>query len=79
MMGPFHALHLALFYFNGTYYHFSKRLVGARYMLIRKLRQGENSNGYELLGVLICIQMLTVAISKKTSIDSIDFEYFQLM
>jgi peroxin-10 len=75
MMGPFHALHLALFYFSGTYYHVSKRFVGARYMLIRKLRQGENTNGYELLGLLICIQILTATFSRKKNMESIDFEY----
>ncbi|TPX63723.1 hypothetical protein SpCBS45565_g06417 [Spizellomyces sp. 'palustris'] len=51
-------LHLALFYFYGAYYHVSKRLLGIRYIFMRQLRSGEKQISYELLGMLIVVQML---------------------
>ncbi|KAJ1995384.1 peroxisome biogenesis factor 10 [Coemansia spiralis] len=50
-------VHLALFYFAGAYYNISKRLTGIRYVFTRKLRQGEESAGYEVLGALLAIQL----------------------
>ncbi|ORX95187.1 hypothetical protein K493DRAFT_260700 [Basidiobolus meristosporus CBS 931.73] len=50
--------HMAIFYFFGAYYHFSKRFTGIRYIFTRKLRKGEERVGYEILGVLIVIQLL---------------------
>ncbi|KAL3156613.1 hypothetical protein ABBQ38_000900 [Trebouxia sp. C0009 RCD-2024] len=48
-------LHLALFYFYGLYYHWSKRATGVRYMFIGKLF--EHRPSYHLLGVLLFIQL----------------------
>ncbi|KAI9228848.1 MAG: Pex12 amino terminal region-domain-containing protein [Piptocephalis tieghemiana] len=52
-------LHLAIFYLlNRSYYHLSKRLVGIRYLLLRHRMMGEEeSGGYEVLGVLILLQL----------------------
>ncbi|KAK9766031.1 peroxisome biogenesis factor 10 [Basidiobolus ranarum] len=50
--------HMAIFYFFGAYYHFSKRFTGVRYIFTRQLRKGEERAGYEILGVLIVIQLL---------------------
>ncbi|KAF9431197.1 peroxisome biogenesis factor 10 [Podila epigama] len=52
-----HSAHLAIFYFFGTYYSFSKRVTGIRYIFNRKLSPGEERSGYEVLGVLIVIQL----------------------
>ncbi|KAF9435097.1 peroxisome biogenesis factor 10 [Entomortierella beljakovae] len=53
-----HSTHLAIFYFVGAYYSFSKRITGIRYIFNRKLSPGEERSGYEVLGVLIVIQLL---------------------
>ncbi|KAJ3182328.1 peroxisome biogenesis factor 10 [Geranomyces variabilis] len=53
-----HSVHLAIFYFTGAYYHFANRLLGIRYIFLRKLRPNEKPSGYELLGGLIIIQLL---------------------
>ncbi|KAF9571696.1 peroxisome biogenesis factor 10 [Mortierella alpina] len=37
--------------------HFSKRVTGIRYIFNRKLSPGEERSGYEVLGVLIVIQL----------------------
>ncbi|KAF9927519.1 peroxisome biogenesis factor 10 [Linnemannia zychae] len=52
-----HSAHLAIFYFFGAYYSFSKRVTGIRYIFNRKLSPGEERSGYEVLGVLIVIQL----------------------
>ncbi|KAG0197693.1 peroxisome biogenesis factor 10 [Mortierella sp. GBA30] len=52
-----HSAHLAVFYFFGAYYSFSKRATGIRYIFNRKLSPGEERSGYEVLGVLIVIQL----------------------
>ncbi|KAG0225761.1 hypothetical protein BGW42_004106 [Actinomortierella wolfii] len=52
-----HSIHLAIFYFFGAYYSFSKRVTGIRYIFNRKLSPGEERSGYEVLGVLIVIQL----------------------
>lgn len=54
---PFYALSLATFYFTGAYYQLSKRLTGLRYIFTRKLEEGEQRAGYEVLGVLLVLQM----------------------
>ena len=56
---PVHAVTLTLFYFSGTYYHLSKRLLGLRYIFSRKLSNMEKQqrSGYEVLGALIVIQV----------------------
>ncbi|TPX54399.1 hypothetical protein PhCBS80983_g05950 [Powellomyces hirtus] len=53
-----HSIHLAIFYFSGAFYHISNRLLGIRYIFLRKLRPNEQQSGYELLGTLIVIQLL---------------------
>ncbi|KAG0225618.1 peroxisome biogenesis factor 10 [Mortierella sp. GBA43] len=53
-----HSAHLAIFYFVGAYYSFSKRITGIRYIFNRKLSPGEERSGYEVLGVLIVIQLI---------------------
>ncbi|KAJ2860015.1 peroxisome biogenesis factor 10, partial [Coemansia erecta] len=54
-------VHLAVFYFTGAYYSVAKRVAGIRYVFTRKLRQGEESAGYEVLGALIVIQLAVQA------------------
>ncbi|KAI8078993.1 Pex12 amino terminal region-domain-containing protein [Gilbertella persicaria] len=51
-------IHLAVFYFFGAYYHFSKRFTGIRYIFTRQLGQHEQRAGYEVLGALIVIQLV---------------------
>ncbi|PHH61534.1 hypothetical protein CDD81_271 [Ophiocordyceps australis] len=51
------AVTLALFYFSGTYYELSKRLLSLRYVLTRTLPDSPDRAGYELLGVLLVIQL----------------------
>ncbi|EGG14996.1 RING zinc finger-containing protein [Cavenderia fasciculata] len=47
--------HLALFYFSGSYYEFSKRLSNIRYIFNRKVDQRRPK--YHILGFLIIIQL----------------------
>ncbi|KAM0471411.1 hypothetical protein ACHAPX_009323 [Trichoderma viride] len=54
---PFQAVVLALFYFNGTYYELTKRLLSLRYVFTRTVPDSPDRGGYELLGVLLAIQM----------------------
>ncbi|KAI0863600.1 Pex12 amino terminal region-domain-containing protein [Xylaria cubensis] len=61
---PVHALSLALFYFSGSYYELAKRLTGLRYIFTSRTPAGGPGNeptadraGYELLGVLLAVQM----------------------
>ncbi|KAI8936133.1 hypothetical protein NX059_007630 [Plenodomus lindquistii] len=54
---PIYALSLATFYFTGSYYHLSKRLWGLRYIFTRQVGESENRAGYEVLGVLLVLQM----------------------
>ncbi|KAL8848812.1 MAG: hypothetical protein Q9221_006190 [Calogaya cf. arnoldii] len=55
---PVYALTLAAFYFTGSYYHLSKRLFGLRYIFTKRLAEGEQRAGYEVLGVLLVMQMV---------------------
>lgn len=48
--------HLALFYLSGRYLQISRRLTGVRYVYLRKLELGRP--GYELLGILLFIQLM---------------------
>ncbi|KAI8887736.1 hypothetical protein K501DRAFT_330357 [Backusella circina FSU 941] len=50
-------VHLAIFYFFGAYYSFSKRFTGIRYIFTRQLGPNEQRVGYEVLGVLIVLQL----------------------
>nr|POE63594.1 peroxisome biogenesis factor 10 [Quercus suber] len=55
---PIYALSLAVFYFSGAYYQLSKRIFGLRYIFTRKLEEGEQRVGYEVLGILLVLQMI---------------------
>ncbi|KAI0175866.1 Pex12 amino terminal region-domain-containing protein [Hypoxylon sp. FL1284] len=57
-----HALGLAFFYFTGSYYELAKRLTGLRYVFARRVDESspaaaDRAAGYELLGVLLVVQM----------------------
>ena len=58
--GLIHAFTLTLFYFSGSYYHLSKRLLGMRYIFSKRLsnREEDARVGYEILGLLLVVQML---------------------
>ena len=58
---PIHAISLAVFYFSGSYYHLSKRLFGLRYIFSRNLPPSEQRVGYEVLGVLLVLQIAAQA------------------
>lgn len=58
---PIYALSLAIFYFTGAYYHLSKRLAGLRYIFTRRLDPAEQRGGYEVLGVLLSLQLAVQA------------------
>ena len=55
---PMYAMSLAVFYFSGAYYMLSKRLFGLRYIFTRKLTESDQRVGYEVLGILLVLQML---------------------
>ena len=57
---PIHATTLTLFYFSGSFYHLSKRLMGLRYIFPKHLSKKDEQArvGYEVLGVLLIVQML---------------------
>ncbi|RFU25529.1 hypothetical protein B7463_g10810, partial [Scytalidium lignicola] len=54
---PVHALTLAVFYFSGSYYQLSKRIFGLRYIFTKKFGPSEARVGYEVLGVLLALQL----------------------
>ncbi|KAL1887788.1 peroxisome biogenesis factor 10 [Ceratocystis pirilliformis] len=54
---PAHAVALALFYFSGTYYETAKRVFGLRYVFTHNVAQTPDRAGYEVLGVLLVIQL----------------------
>lgn len=54
---PVYAVSLALFYFTGAYYHLSKRLWGLRYIFTRTVEPSSQRVGYEVLGVLLVLQL----------------------
>jgi len=55
---PLYALSLAAFYFSGAYYHIGKRLFGLRYIFTRRLEPSDQRIGYEVLGVLLTLQLI---------------------
>lgn len=57
-LSPIYAVSLATFYFTGAYYHLSKRLWGLRYILTKRVSPEEQRNGYEVLGLLLALQMV---------------------
>lgn len=54
---PVHALTLSVFYFTGSYYHLGKRLFGLRYIFPKTPAPSDQRVGYEVLGVLLVLQM----------------------
>lgn len=54
---PVQAITLALFYFNGTYYELTKRMLSFRYVFTRQVDDTPDRAGYEVLGVLLVIQL----------------------
>ncbi|KAL5614722.1 uncharacterized protein BROUX77_000559 [Berkeleyomyces rouxiae] len=54
---PAHAVALALFYFSGAYYENAKRALGLRYIFTHKVSQTPDRAGYEVLGVLLIVQL----------------------
>jgi len=48
---------LAAFYFTGAYYTLSKRLLGLRYVFTRRVDAVADRAGYEVLGVLLLLQL----------------------
>ena len=54
---PLYALSLATFYFSGAYYHLSKRILNLRYIFTRQLGPNDQRAGYEVLGVLLVLQL----------------------
>lgn len=54
---PLYAVSLATFYFTGAYYHLGKRLWGLRYIFTRRVEPSDQRVGYEVLGVLLVLQM----------------------
>jgi len=54
---PVYALSLATFYFAGSYYHLSKRIWNLRYIFTRHVQDSDQRVGYEVLGVLLVLQM----------------------
>jgi peroxin-10 len=54
---PVYAVSLAVFYFSGAYYHLSKRLWGLRYIFTRTVEPSSQRVGYEVLGVLLVLQL----------------------
>lgn len=58
---PVYALTLSLFYFTGSYYHLSKRLFGLRYIFTKRLAPSQQRVGYEVLGLLLILQIAVQA------------------
>jgi peroxin-10 len=56
-LNPIYALSLATFYFTSSYYHISKRLFALRYVFTRQIKPDEQRVGYEVLGVLLVLQL----------------------
>jgi peroxin-10 len=54
---PIQAVTLTLFYFSGTYYELTKRLLSLRYVFTRTVPDTPDRAGYEVLGVLLVIQL----------------------
>jgi peroxin-10 len=52
-----YAVNLAIFYFSGAYYQLSKRLWGLRYIFTRNVEGSSQRVGYEVLGVLLVLQL----------------------
>jgi peroxin-10 len=55
---PLHAATLTIFYFTGAYYQLSKRIWGLRYIFSKRVEESEARVGYEVLGVLLVLQIV---------------------
>ncbi|MCJ1464078.1 peroxisome biogenesis factor 10 [Pseudocyphellaria aurata] len=53
-----YAITLSIFYFTGSYYHLGKRLFGLRYIFTKRPAPSDQRVGYEVLGVLLVLQMI---------------------
>ena len=58
---PVAAVSLAAFYFSGSYYHLSKRIWALRYIFTRRVPPSDQRIGYEVLGVLLAVQLAVQA------------------
>ena len=58
---PVYALGLSIFYFSGAYYHISKRIWGLRYIFTKRIEPSDQRVGYEVLGVLLILQLIVQA------------------
>ncbi|TPX50594.1 hypothetical protein SeLEV6574_g00786 [Synchytrium endobioticum] len=58
------SVHLAWFYFTGSFYHVAKRIAGIRYIFTRQLENEEEVVGYEVIGALILTQLVIRYYSK---------------
>ncbi|KAJ5120402.1 Zinc finger RING-type [Penicillium bovifimosum] len=56
-LSPIYALSIATFYFTGSYYHLAKRIWRLRYVFTKKIEDNEQRIGYEVLGVLLVLQI----------------------
>ena len=61
-LSPVFAVNLMAFYFSGAYYHISKRVWGLRYVFTKKIGDSEERVGYEVLGVLLVLQIVVQAV-----------------
>lgn len=57
-------IHLAIFYFFGSYYQITKRIWGLRYAFGHRLDPLETRGGYEVLGLLILSQFIVKGFNK---------------
>ncbi|KAK3871391.1 hypothetical protein Pcinc_021825 [Petrolisthes cinctipes] len=58
-----HRLHLALFYFSGTFYHLAKRITGVKYVLIREwFGDGSAKRSFQILGVVLLVHVLLTSL-----------------
>lgn len=56
-ISPIYALSIITFYFTGSYYHLAKRIWRLRYVFTKKIEENEQRVGYEVLGVLMVLQI----------------------
>lgn len=54
---PIQAVTLAIFYFTGTYYELSKRVLSLRYVFTRNVEATGDRSGYQVLGALLVAQL----------------------
>jgi len=64
-------IHLAIFYIDGKFYEFSKRITGIRYVLIREfLKSTFAVDSYNVLGKLLLLQLFALVAYYSTKIFS---------